>query len=82
MIRSSLCDYNDAYIHIKGTITIPRTAAAGANPDNRKNCTPLTNCISKINNTQVDNAEGIDVVMPMYNLIECNNVYSKASGSL
>ena len=43
-----------------------------------KNCTPFTNCISKINNTQIDNADYIDIVMPMYNLIE----YSEAYGNI
>ena len=43
---------------------------------------PFTNCISKINNTQIDNAEYIDIVMPMYNLIEYSDNYSKTSGSL
>ena len=47
-----------------------------------KTCAPFTNCISKINNTQIDNAEYIDIVMPMYNLIEYSDNYSKTSGSL
>ena len=47
-----------------------------------KNCAPFTNCPSKINNTQVDNAKDIDIVMPMYNLIEYSNNYMKTSGSL
>ena len=47
-----------------------------------KNYAPFTNCISKINNTQVDNAKDIDIVMPMYNLIEYSDNYSKTSGSL
>ena len=47
-----------------------------------KNCAPFTDCISKINNTQVDNAKDIDIVMPMYNLIEYSDNYSKTSGSL
>ena len=47
-----------------------------------KNCAPFTNCISEIKNTQVDNAKDIDIVMPMYNLIEYSNNYSKTSGSL
>ena len=65
MLKSSLCDYSDAYILVKGTISANNTAAAGAavNNDNRKvifkNCAPFTNCISKINNTQVDNAKDI-----------------------
>ena len=47
-----------------------------------KNCAPLTNCRSKINNTQIDNAEYIDIVMSMHNLIEYSDNYSKTSGSL
>ena len=76
MLRSSLCDYSDAYILVKGNITVNNTAADGAAANNTnkkvifKNCAPFTNCISKINNTQIDNAEYIDIVMPMYNLIE------------
>ena len=73
MLRSSLCDYSDAYILAKGNITVNNTAGAAANNTNKKvifkNCTPFTNCISKINNTEVDNAEYIDIVMPMHNLI-------------
>ena len=88
MLRSSLCDYSDAYILVKGNITVNNTAADGAaaNSTNKKvifkNCAPFTNCISKINNTQIDNAEYIDIVMPMYNLIERHDDYSKTSGSL
>ena len=74
MLRSSLCDYSDAYILVKGNISVNNTAAAAANNTNEKvifkNCAPFTNCISKINNTQIDNAQYIDIVMPMYNLIE------------
>ena len=47
-----------------------------------KNCAPFTNCRSKINNTQIDNAEYIDIVMSMHNLIEYSDNYSKTSGSL
>ena len=88
MLKSSLCDYSDAYILVKGNITVNNTAADGAAANNTnkkvifKNCAPFTNCISKINNTQVDNAEYIDIVMPMYSLIEYNDNYSKTSGSL
>ena len=76
MLRSSLCDYSDAYILVKGNISVNNTAVAGtaANNTNKKvifkNCSPFTNCIGKINNTQMNNAEYIDIVMPMYNLIE------------
>ena len=70
-IRSSLCDYNDVYVHDKRTITIPNMAATGAVTNNTnkevifKNCTSFSNCIGKINNTQVDDAHDIDVVISM-----------------
>ena len=86
MLRSSLCDYSDAYILVKWTISI--TAQTGDNPNNAnkevvfKNCAPFTDCISEINNTQIDSAKHIDVIMPMYNLIKYNNNYSKTSRSL
>ena len=76
MLRSSLCDYSYAYILVKGNISINNTAGAGAAANNTnkkvtfKNCAPFTNCISKIKNTQIDNAEYIDIVIPMYNLID------------
>ena len=60
--RSSLCDYSDAYILVKGNITVNNTAADGAAANNTnkkvifKNCAPFTSCISKINNEQIDNA--------------------------
>ena len=88
VLKSSLCDCSDAYILAKGNITVNNTAGDGAAVNNTnkkvifKNCAPFTNCISKINNTQIDNAEYIDIVMPMYNLIEYSNNYSKTSGSL
>ena len=80
MLKSSLCDYSDAYILVKGTITVNSTAAEGAAANNInqkvifRNC---TNCISEINNTQIDNAKDIDIVMPMYNLIEYSDNYAK-----
>ena len=90
MLRSSLCDYADAYIFVKGTITI---TGAGADVDARqaderdksvtfKNFAPFTKCINRINNTEIDNAKDIDIVMPMYNLIEYSDNYSKTFGSL
>ena len=88
MLRSSLCDYSDAYVLVKGNITVNNTEAEGAAANNSdkkvvfKNCAPCTNCISKINNTQIDNPEYIDIVMSMYNLIEYSDNYSKTSGSL
>ena len=88
MLKSSLCGYSDAYILVKGTITVNNIAAADADANNTnkkvifKNHAPFTNCISEINNTQVDNAKGIDIAMPMYNLIEYSDNYSKTSRSL
>ena len=78
MLRSDLCDFSDAYIVVKGTITV-------TNPDNAKrnkvvafkNNAPFINCISKINGVKIDNAEDLDVVMPMYNLLECSKNYRK-----
>ena len=90
MLRSSLCDYSDAYMLVNGTITITREgtndAAKRLDKKNKavmfKNCASFTDCISKINNIQMDNAKYIDVVMPMYNLIEYSDNYLKTSGSL
>ena len=88
MLRSSLCDYSDAYILVKGNITVNNTAADGATANNTnkkvifKNFAPFINCISKINITQIDDAEYINIVIPMYNLIEYCDNYSKTSGSL
>ena len=88
MLRSNLCDYADAYIRAKGTITVANTSGAGAAANNIsnkeifKNCAPFTNWISKINNTQVDDAKDIDILVPIYNLLEYSDNYSKTSGSL
>ena len=88
MLKSSLCDYSDACILVKGTISVNNTAAAGAavyNVNKKvifKNCAPFTNCIGEINNTQIDNVKDIDIVMPMYNLIEYSDNYAKTTGSL
>ena len=85
MLKSSLWNYSDAYTYIKETITVPNTAAANGNGNNAnkkvilKNCTPFTESISEINNTQIDKAKDLDVVKPMYNLIEYSDNYSKTS---
>ena len=71
MLRSDLCDFSDPYIIAKGTITIVRP-----------NTAPLINCISKTNGIKIDNAEDLDVVIPMYNLLEYSKNYKKATGSL
>ena len=88
MLKSSLCDYSDVYILVKGTVSVNNTAAQGAAANNTnkkvmfKNCAPFSNCISEINNTQIDNAKDIDIVMPMYSLIEYSDNYAKTTGSL
>ena len=88
MLKSSLCYYSDAYILVKGTITVNNTAAADADANNTnkivilKNCASFTNCISEINHRQADNAKDLDIVMPMHNLIEYSDNYSKTSGRL
>ena len=87
MLRFNFCDYVDAYILAKGTITITGTGndAATRQADERdkdvtfKNCAPFTKCISRINNTDIDNAKDIDIVMPMYNLIEYSDNYAKTA---
>ena len=88
MSKSSLCDYSDAYILVKRKITIAgaRDDAAARQADERdkgvafKNCARFTNCISEINNTQIDNCKDIDIVMPLYNLLEYCDNYAKTSG--
>ena len=87
MLRSDLCDYPDAYIVVKGNIVL--TKANGRRTidiRNRflafKNNAPFTNWISKINNLLIDNAEDLDVVMPMYNLLQYSKNYRKTTGSL
>ena len=83
MLRSDLCDYSNAYIVVKGTITIVRPNGAKRNKAVPfKNNAPFINCISKINGVKIDNAEHLDVVMPMYNLLEYSKNYKKTTGSL
>ena len=87
ILRSDLCDYSDAYIVVKGDITLTKTNGRGIiDIRNRflafKNNAPFTNCISKINNVLIDNAEDLDIVMPMYNLLEYIKNYKKTTGSL
>ena len=107
MLRSGLCDFRDAYIAVKGNITVvkkifttndfeaPNNTAtivtATNNANNNafgekklvfKNNFPFINCITKMNGTKIDNAEDLDVVMPMYNLLEYSKNYRKTTGSL
>ena len=84
MLRSDLCNYSDAYVWVKGTITVT-DPNKNANFDRRlalKNNAPFISCVSKINGELVENAEDLDIVMPMYNLLEYSKNYEKTSGSL
>ena len=84
MLRSDLYDYSDAYIVVKGRISV--TGNNAANRRNKKltfkNNAPFRSCISKINNAFINNAEDPDIVMPMYNLFEYSNNHSMTLGSL
>ena len=80
VIKSNLCDYSDAYILVTGDIT-----ATGGDANTKaafKNCAPFTKCVTHINDEHVDNADNLDIVMPMYSLIEYSDNYSDTSGSL
>ena len=87
MLRSDLCDFSDAYIVVKETITLTKTNGRGfIDIRNRslvcKSNARFTNCISKINNELINNVEDLDVVMPMYNLIKHSKNQRKTTGSL
>ena len=81
MLKSSLCNHSDAFILVKRTITVAEETGAAPNNDNKKvifqNCLLFTNSISRIKNMQVHDAHDIDVVVPMYSLIEYSDNYSK-----
>ena len=88
MLRSDLCDYSDAYILVNGTITV--TAPEGANnirdkkdrPLISKNNAPFVSCITRINDELIEDADDLDVVMHVYNLLEYSKNYRKTIGSL
>ena len=80
VIKSNLCDYSDASILVTGD-----TTATGGDANTKvafKNCAPFTKCVTHLNDEHVDNADNLDIVMPMYNLTEYSNNYSDTSGSL
>ena len=82
MLRSDLCNFNDAYIVVKGIIAVTEPDNAKRNKEVAfKNNVPFINCISKINDVKIDNAKDLDVVMPMYNLLEYSKSYRKTTGS-
>ena len=78
-IKSSLCDYSDAFILVTGNITV---TAANNTDVACKNCAPISSCTTKINDIFVDEANHIYIAMSMYNLIEYSDNYSDTSGSL
>ena len=84
MLRSALCDFSDAYIVVKENITLEGDNYANKWNKNLafKNNAPFISCISKIDGVQINNAEHLDIVMPMYNLLEYSKNYRKATGSL
>ena len=80
VIKSNLCDYSEAYILVTGDIT-----AANGDANTKvafKDCAPFTKCVTHKNDEHVDNAHNLDIVMPVYNLIEYSDNYSDTSGSL
>ena len=80
MLRSDLCDFSDVYIVVKGTIAVVRPNNAKRNKSvTFKNNAPFINCILKINGVKTDNAEDLDVVMLMYNLLEYSKNYKKTT---
>ena len=80
VIKSSLCDYSDAYVLVTGHLKA--TGGDANNKDAFKNYAPFTKCITHINDEHVDDADNLDIIMPMYNLIEYSDNYSDTSGSL
>ena len=88
ILRSNLFDFSDAYIHVKGFITVPKIAGVDAtvNDTNKnvmfKNCAPFTTHITEINNTHVDDPQVIDIILTLHNIIENNDAYVKTSGPI
>ena len=84
MLRSDLCDYADAHILIKGTITVDGNAPRDRQnrPVILKNNAPFISCITRINGELIEDADDLHVVMPTYNLLEYSKNYRKTTGSL
>ena len=78
LLRSNFCDFSDAYIIVKGIITVVRPNNSKRNKAvTFKNNAPFINSISKITSVKIDNAEDLDVEMPMYNLLEYSKIYKE-----
>ena len=91
MLQPGLCDYADAYILVSGTITVEADHIGAGVDENRdrknrplilKYNAPFISCITKINNELIEDAEDLDIVIPMYNLLEYSKNYRKTIGSL
>ena len=83
MLRADLCDFSDAYLVVKGVITVTEPDNAKRNKSVAfKSNALFINCISNVNDVQIDNAEDLDVVMPMCNLLEYSKNYRKTTSSL
>ena len=88
MLQSDLCDYADAYILVNGTITVMANAGANNIRDKKdrklilKNNASFVSCITRINNELIEDADDLDIVMPMHNLLEYSKNYRKTIGSL
>ena len=79
VLKSNFCDYDDAYILVKGDIAVTTAPATQASFEN---CAQFTKCIIKVDETTIDDVEDLDLVLPMYNLIEYSSNYSETTGSL
>ena len=80
VIKPNLCDYSDAYSLVTGNIT-----ATGGNTNTKlafKNCAPFRRCVTDINDEHVETTENLDIILPMYNLLEYSDNYGDSSGSL
>ena len=89
ILRSDLCNYSDAYILVKGTVTVNGVVNGAENEILRrnrplilKNNAPFVSCMTKINNEFIEDADDLDIVMPMDNLLEYSKNYRKTIGSL
>ena len=84
ILRSDLCDYSDAYILVNGIITVARNRPRDRQnrPLTLKNNAPFASCITRINGELIEDADNLDIVMPMYNLLEYSKNYRKTIGSL
>ena len=79
VLKSNLCDYNDAYILVRGDISITGHQATQVT---FKKCTPFTKCVAEVYEILIDDAKYLDLVMPINNLIEYSSNYSETTGSL